>query len=157
MVAFLLTDANRQQMADAIMALVKTQLDEYMETFAANVEMMQDTMEHVTTAAKEITSKMDDLKDDFQEMAEQLMQATQDFTEKTTENLAMAMATSYHDHQVTTYASIVQQQIPTAHASTITRGDTIDKQILIQEDKDATDNTLKRLSEKELVVKANTT
>lgn len=156
-VALLLTDANRQQTADAITASVKTQLNEYMETFAANVETMRDAVEHVTAAAKEITGKMDDLKDGFQETAEQLTQATQDFTEKTTENLAMATATPYHTHQVETYASVAQQQIPTTHASAITRGDITDKQILIQKDKDATDNTLEPLSEKELVVKANTT
>jgi uncharacterized protein YoxC len=156
-VTFLLTDVNRQQMADVIMVSVKTQLNEYMETFATNVETMCDMVEHVTAAAKEITSKMDDLKDDFQEMAEQLMQAMQDFTEKTMENLAMAMATPYHTHPVTTYVSIMQQQIPMAHASAITRGDIIDKQVLIQKDKYATDNMLKPLSEKDLVVKANTT
>jgi hypothetical protein len=156
-VAFLLTDTDRQQTADAITTSVKTQLDEYMETFATNVETMRDAVEHVTAAAKEITSKMDDFKDNFQEMAEQLTQATQDFTEKAMENLATATAIPHHAHQVATYASVVQQQVPTAHASAITRGDITDKQILIQKAKDATDNTLKPLSEKDLVVKANTT
>ena len=85
------------------------------------------------------------------------MQATQDFTEKTTENIATTTATPHHTQQVTTYASAAQQQIPTAHASAISRGDITDKQILIQKDKDATDNALDPLSEKDLVVKANTT
>ena len=156
-VAFLLTDANRQQTADAITTSVKSQLDEYMESFAANVETMRDAVEHVTAAAKEITGKMDDFKDGFQETAEQLTQATQDFTEKTTENLATTTATPPHAHQAATYASAAQQQIPTAHASAISRGDITDKQILIQKDKDATDNALEPLSEKDLVVKANTT
>jgi hypothetical protein len=126
-----------------------------METFTANVETMRDAVEHVTAAAKEITGKMDDFKDGFQETAEQLTQATQDFTEKTTESLATT--TPHHTHQFTTYASVAQQQIPTAHASAITRGDITDKQILIQKDKEATDNALEPLSEKDLVVKANTT
>jgi predicted nucleic acid-binding Zn-ribbon protein len=101
-VAFLLTDVNRQQTADAITTSVKSQLDEYMETFAANVETMRDAVEHIMAAAKEITGKMDDFKDGFQETAEQLMQATQDFTEKTTENRATTMATPHHTQQVAT-------------------------------------------------------
>jgi hypothetical protein len=44
-----------------------------------------------------------------------------------------------------------------AHASVITRGDITDKQILIQKDKDATDNMLDPLTEKNLIIKANTT
>ena len=155
-VAFLLTDTDKQQTADTIMASVKTQLDEYMETFAANIETMRDAVEHVTAAAKEITSRINNFKDRFQEMAEQLMQAMQEFTEKTMENLATATATPQHTHQAATYATIMQQQIPMAHASTITRGDITDKQILIQKDKDTTDNALEPLSEKDLVVKANT-
>ena len=156
-VALLLTDVNRQQMADMITASVKTQLNKYMEAFATSVETMCDAVEHVMTAAKEITGKMDDLKDDFHKTAEHLTQVTQDFAGKTTENLAVATATPYHTHQVATYASVAQQQIPMAHTSAITRGDITDKQILIQKDKDATDNTLEPLSEKDLVVKANTT
>jgi hypothetical protein len=156
-VAFLLTDVNRQQTTDAIMASVKMQLDKYMKTFAANVEMMCDAVEHIMAMAKEITSKMDNFKDDFQKMVEQLTQVTQDFIEKTMENLAMTTATPHHTHQAPTYAAITQQQVPTAHTSTITRGDITDKQILIQKDKDATDNTLEPLSEKDLVVKVNTT
>jgi hypothetical protein len=38
----------------------------------------------------------------------------------------------------------------------ITRGHTMDKQILIQKDKNVTDNTLDNLTEKDLVAKANT-
>jgi len=113
-------------------------------------------VEHVMAAAIEITDKMDDFKDGFQETAEQLTQAMQDFTEKTTENLTTT-TTPHHLHQGATYASVAQQQIPMAHASAITRGDITNKQVLIQKDKEATDNALEPLSEKDLVVKANTT
>ena len=108
--ALLLTNVNRQQTADAIMASVKTQLDEYMETFATNVEMMHDMVEHIMVAAIEITNKMDDFKDGFQETAEQLTQAMQDFTKKTTENLT-TMTTPHHTHQGATYASIVEEGV----------------------------------------------
>ena len=74
-VAFLLTDMNRQHTADVITESVKSQLDEYMETFAANVETMHNVVEHVTAAAKEITGKMDNFKDGFQETMDQLAQA----------------------------------------------------------------------------------
>jgi ABC-type transporter Mla subunit MlaD len=67
-----------------------------METFTANVEMMRNAVEDVIKAAKEITGKMDNFKNGFQETAEQLMQATQEFTKKTTKNLAMTA--SYHTH-----------------------------------------------------------
>lgn len=71
-VAFLLIEAISQQMAAKITATVKMQLQEYIEAFTANVETMRDTVEHVTGAAREITGKMDDFKDGFQESAEQL-------------------------------------------------------------------------------------
>ena len=154
-VTFLLTDTNRQQTADAIMDSVKAQLDEYMEPFTANVETMRDVVEHITMATKEITGKMNNFKNGFQETVEQLTQVMQDFTKKATENLTMT--TPCHMYQATTYTLAVQQQIPMAHASTVTRGDIADKQIIIQKDKDATDNTLGPISEKDLVVKANTT
>ena len=154
-VAFLLTDINRQQTTDAITDSVKAHLDKYMETFAANIEMMRDAMEYVTMATKEITGKMNNFKDGFQEMGEQLIQAMQDFTKKATENLTMT--TPCHTYQATTYALAAQQQIPMAHTSAVMRGDITNKQILIQKDKNTTDNTLDPLSEKDLVVKANTT
>jgi hypothetical protein len=68
-VTFLPTDANRQQTADAIIVSVKAQLDECMETFTVNVATMHNAVEHVMAAAKEITGKMDDFNDGFQETA----------------------------------------------------------------------------------------
>jgi len=60
------------------------------------------------------------------------------------------------DPQPMTYAAATQQEAHTDHAEVITRGHTTDKQILIQKDKDATNNALDSLTEKDLVVKANT-
>jgi hypothetical protein len=49
-----------------------------------------------------------------------------------------------------------QQELHPDHAEVITRGNTADKQILIQKDVNATDNVLDSLSEKNLVIKVNT-
>ena len=56
-----------------------------------------------------------------------------------------------------TYTAIMQQEAQADHAEVIMRGNTMDKQILIQKDKDATENALDSLTEKDLVIKANTT
>jgi hypothetical protein len=50
----------------------------------------------------------------------------------------------------------VQNQIPTAHATVVSNGETSDKQILIQKDPNTTDNALDSLTERDLVTKANT-
>lgn len=47
--------------------------------------------------------------------------------------------------------------MPTALATVVTRGETSDKQMLIQINLNNTDNTLNSLTEKELVTKVNTT
>jgi hypothetical protein len=46
--------------------------------------------------------------------------------------------------------------MPTALAIVITRGETTDKQTIIQTDPNNADNTLNSLTEKELITKANT-
>jgi gas vesicle protein len=154
-VALLLAEAGSQQLATEITATIKNQLQEYMESFTTDIETMRDAVEHVTGAAKEITGKMDEFKEGFQESTEQIAQAAQDLTDITAENVNVA-TTPHHTHQATTYASITQQQIPPTHASVITRGEITDKQILIQKDPKATDNVLESLTEKDLVAKANT-
>jgi PBP1b-binding outer membrane lipoprotein LpoB len=152
-------------MADAIMASVKTQLGEYMEMFTANVETMHNTVEHVTAAVKDITSKMHDFKDGFankideitdgfQETAGQLVQATHELTEKTigTNNKVMDILAA----PSLTYAVAVHQHTHPDCTALIAKGHTADRQILIQKDCDATDNALESLTEKDLVTKANT-
>ena len=81
-VAILMADAAAQHMADEITAVVKTQLQEHLEAFTTDVETMRDAVEHVTRAAKVITGKMDEFNDGFQETTEQLVQATQELTER---------------------------------------------------------------------------
>ena len=151
-VAFLIADAAAQNMADDITTMVKEQLQEHMETFNMNVETMRDAVEHVTEAAKKITGKMEEFNDGFQETAEQLAQATQELTEKTTEK------TAEQENRPSTYAAAaaVQYQPHPIHEEIITRGQTADKQILIQKDKNTTENALDSLMEKDLVAKVNT-
>ena len=156
-------------MANEITTIIKTKLNEHMETFMFSAESMHDTAEQVTKIMKDISGKMGKLRDDFQEMAEQIAQATwesadqlaqaaQDLTERaaTMENAHVTTTMPQNEYQSSTYASIVQQQIPLAHAVVVTRGDITDKQILIQKDKNMTDNLLENLTEKDLVTKVNT-
>ena len=162
-VVFLLEDASTQHIADTITATVKSQLQECIEAFTTEVETMRDAVEHVTVAAKDFKGKMANLNDGFegfQETADQLMHATHKLTEKETENAnanTAIMMPPTQNHQVT-YTTVTQQQGPPVHAaSVIVRGEITDKQILIQKDPNITNNALETLSEKDLVVKANTT
>jgi methyl-accepting chemotaxis protein len=156
-VAFLLANANTQRIANKIAEMVKNQLQEHMENFTSGIENMRDAIEHVTIATRSMTGKIDKVKDGLQETMEQLTQATQELTEKTTDaaNKALMEPTAPIDTpQQMTYAAVTQQEPHTDHAEVITRGHTMDKQILIQKDKNVTDNTLDNLTEKDLVAKA---
>ena len=77
-VAFLLADAGTQQMANEITTMIRTQLNEHMETLTFSAESMHDTAEQVTKIMKDISGKMGELRDNFQEMVEQITQATQE-------------------------------------------------------------------------------
>lgn len=157
-VAILMTDLATQHMANEIVSMIKTQLQEHLDTFASNVDTMRDAVEHVTGAAKEITGKLNDFNDGFQESADHLAQATQELAEKTTENTKSTATGLGLTHHLKTYASAIQQQqIPPTHESVIARGEQSAKQIMIRKNPDTTDNVLGSLTEKELVTKANTT
>ena len=136
-VAFLMADTGIQQIADEITSAVKEQLTEQIEQYNAQVETMRDAVEHVTKAADKTTA------------AQELMDRTPE-----TENTGNPQRPA---NPPNTYASITQQHIPTAHLTVITRGEANDKQMLLQKDPTITDGSLDRLTEKELVVKANTT
>ena len=155
-VAFLLANASAQKIADEVSEMVKNQIQEHIENFTTGVENMRDAVEHVTMATKTMTGKIDEVKDGLQETTEQLTQATQELTGKTAESTNKATTDQIFDPQPMTYAAATQQEVHADHAEVITRGHTTDKQILIQKDKDATDNALDSLTEKDLVVKANT-
>ena len=116
---------------------------------------MCDTVEHVTEVAKKITGKVDKFTDGFQESTDQLAQATHELTEKTTEMTEMRMTPTIPAQAPATYTTIVQQT-NLDHAEIVARTETMDKQILIQKDKNTADNTLTSLSELDLVTKANT-
>ena len=156
-IAILMADMAAQHMADKITKIVKAQLQEHLEAFATNVETMQDAVKHVTGAAKEITGKIGKFNDDFQETADQLVQAMQELMEINTEKTNAPTTAPDFTYQLMTYANVIQQHVPPAHESVVARGELTVKQIMIQKDPRATDNVLESLTEKDLVAKANTT
>lgn len=87
---------------------------------------------------------MDEFTDSFQESAEQLAQATHDLTEKTTETADRRATALIPTPAPATYTMIIQQQTNPDHTEIVVRKETVDKQILIQREKNTTDNTLAR-------------
>jgi len=134
-IALLIADVAAQNMVDDITMMVKEQLQEHMENFNMNVETMRDAVEHVTEAAKKIMGKMDELNNGFQDTAEQIAQVTQELMEKTAEKI------TEQENWPSTYAATVQYQPYPIHEEIIMR-QTADKQILIQKDKNTTENAL---------------
>jgi septal ring factor EnvC (AmiA/AmiB activator) len=164
-VVLLMADAGAQQMANKILEMVKLQIQEQMENFNVNIEMVRNAVEHITNATRDITSKIDEVKDGLDKTTDHITEATQElkhtthkFIEKTTGNNATphTTPTQLTNTTYTTYAAITQQHMPTALAIIIIRGETSDKQMLTQTDLNNADNTLNSLTEKELVTKANT-
>jgi len=149
-VALLIADTAAQNMVNDITIMVKEQLQEHIEDFNMNMETMRDAVEHITKATKKIMGKMDELNDSFQDTAKQIAQVTQELMEKTAEKI------TEQENRPSMYAAAVQYQPHPIHEEIITRGQTADKQILIQKDKNTTENTLNSLTEKDLVAKANT-
>jgi hypothetical protein len=160
-VVVLVNDYATQQVTNDIVAAVTTHLQEHLDTFSSNVETMRDAVEHVTIAAKDITGKLNEFNDGFHESAEQLAQATQELTDRTSEKAAPPNSQTNDElgiaHYLKSYANITKQQVPPAHAAIIAKGEQSAKQILVQKDPKSTDNALSDLTEKELVAKANTT
>jgi uncharacterized protein YdhG (YjbR/CyaY superfamily) len=105
----------------------------------------------------EVKDEINKTMDHITEATQELKNTTQELTEKTTGNNPTAHhATALPTPQSAIYTSITQQHMPMALAMVVTRGETTDKQMLIQIDLNNTDNTLKDLTEKKLVAKANT-
>jgi hypothetical protein len=164
-VAFLMTDAGAQQMVSEISEIVKTQIQEQMETFNVNVEMMRDAVEHITNAARDITTKIDEIKDGLGKSTDHITEVTQELKNTTHELIEKTAGNNATPHTITaqpatttynTYTTVAQQNMPTALATIVTRGETSNKQMLIQTNPNNTDNALNSLTEKELVTKANT-
>ena len=80
-IAILIDDLVTQQLINDVVTAVKTQLQEHLDSFTSNIEVMRDTVEHITDAAKDFTGKINNINDGFQESAEQLAQTTQELTE----------------------------------------------------------------------------
>ena len=85
-IAVLINDYATQQMVSNIVAAVKTQLQEHLDTFTSNIETMRDAVEHITGTTKEMTGKLSEFNNGFQESAKHLVQATQELTEKAADN-----------------------------------------------------------------------
>ena len=153
-VTFLMEDTHTQQIMDSMAERVKSLLSNHMESFGVNIDNIRETVGHVTNATKAITTKMDEITDGFHEITDHLVQATQKLMEKTTE--ANSRVSSIAAATPITYAAVVHQQTHPDCAALIAKGNTTDRQILIQKDCDATDNALENLTEKDLVMKANT-
>jgi len=149
-VAFLMEDAHIQHITNTIAARVRSHLTDHIESLTMNTEDMHNAVEHITSA----TGKIEEFNNEFQAMMEQLVQATQELTEKTTEttrgNMGVPKVTPV------TYAAAVQQQTHLECMVIIAKGHTTAKQMLTQKDHNTTENTLKNLTEKDLVTKANT-
>jgi hypothetical protein len=150
-VAFLIEDTYEQQIAKGIIGLIKEKLEEQLESYAGSVESMRDTVEHVTGAAKVITGKLDEFTDGFQASTDQLAQATHKLTEKTADTTNKSSTTTPPTQQHNTYTTILQQRPDSDQAEIVARTETVDKQILIQKDRNAADNSLFNLAEKDLL------
>ncbi|KAF8230264.1 hypothetical protein L208DRAFT_1282988 [Tricholoma matsutake] len=154
-VAFLMEEAYEQQIVKGIVNIVKKKLEEQLESYAASVETMCDAVEHITGAAKVITGKLDKFTDGFQASTDQLTQAMHELMEKMADTTNKNPDTTSHEQQHNTYATILQRP-SSDQAEIVARRETADKQLLIQRDRNATDNSLYDLAEKDLVAKANT-
>jgi hypothetical protein len=116
-VAFLMANTNTQQMANKVAEMVKIQIQEQMEAFNTNVETMRDAVEHVTNAARDITTKIDEIKDGLGESTDHVMEAMQELKntthkliEKIAENKTAPHTTPAQPTNTayTTYAVIAQ-------------------------------------------------
>jgi len=143
-VDLLIANAAAQNMANDITTMVKEQLQEHIEDFNMNMETMRDAVEHVTKAAKKITGKMDKLNDGFQDTAEQIAQVTQELMEKNCRKDHRTRKPTINIHSCSPY------QPHPIHEEIITRGQTADKQILIQKDKNTTENALDQPNRKKI-------
>ncbi|KAF8809754.1 hypothetical protein BYT27DRAFT_7016752, partial [Phlegmacium glaucopus] len=149
--ALVMTDIATHHIAEELVASVKTQMINQMELYNNQVETMRDMVENVTKECKDITTSMADLKDDCTDIADKITQVLLELSEKTTELTAIPPTTAW------SYAEIAQsQQIPNIHLAVITCGQSNDWKLLMQRNARNMDSAMDKLTEKELVVKANT-
>jgi methyl-accepting chemotaxis protein len=126
-VAFLMTEASAQQMAEEITDIVKIQIQEHMESLTTNTEtIVREAIEGVTYMTQKIADQMDDFKEELRETADrlagstqELLQTTQELVEKTGERTNTTQNTTERHTQPETYAAAVQHrdQVPIAHAT----------------------------------------
>ena len=118
-VVFLMADTGIQQIADEITSVVKEQLMEQIEQYNVQVETMWDAVEHVMKVADKITGSIGKFKDEFQETSDKLNQAAQELMDRTPE-MENTGNPKRPANPLNTYASIMQQHIPTADLTVIT-------------------------------------
>lgn len=91
-VAFLLTNLAAQHTASKVTMMVKTQLQEYLGDFNNNMDTMRDAVEHAHSTILEITNKIDEFKDSFQEIADHLTETTNELNQTITTQITEATA-----------------------------------------------------------------
>lgn len=155
-VVFLMKEAYAQQLAEDITNIIKEKLEEQLEAYTSNIEIMRNTVEHIMGATKIIMGKLEEFTDGLQASTDQLAQAMHELMEKMTDAANQNPTPTPPMQNHNTYATILQQQPNSDQAEIVARTETTNKQLLIQKDKNSTDNSLNDLSEKDLVVKANT-
>ena len=145
-VTFLMEDTYALHIADRITDMVKKKIEEQIKMLSTSIGDMREVVEHVRDAAKTITGKMDNFADDFQESAKQLAKATQELTEKTTKSMKPTQLVP--NPAPITYTLVTQQQTSPEQREIIVRGECLDRQIIIEKDKNSTNNNLADLSKK---------
>ena len=151
-------------MAGEVTDMVKVLLQKHIENLTTNMEMVvREAIEGVTHTMRKIADQMNKLKEELQETVDylsgsmqELLQMTQELVEKTDAKMAPTQNTTEHQAYPGTYAVAAQTQVPTVHAAVVSKGETSNKQILIQKDPNTTDNVLDNLTERDLIMKANT-
>ena len=58
------------QMANNIMEMVKSQLQDQMSKFNNSVDTMRDAVEHVSVMTRVMTDKLDEFRDEFHELTD---------------------------------------------------------------------------------------
>ena len=163
-VAFLVADAAAQQMANEIVLMVKTQLQDHLGDFNNSVETMRDAVEHVSGATTELTDKIDEFNNNFHDVADQLTETTLELSQSV-QDLAKKPQThtkeaqKHNDYSTptvpTTYASVTRASISPEHVDVVARSNIADKQLLVLADKNSPSSPPSDLTEKDLVTKAN--
>lgn len=178
-VAILIQDVAADQIAEEIATRVQEKLEGHMQVLREGLEDMREVATQVRDTIGEVKGSIDEVREQSQEAAittagtmdelsDQVMMMTEvnarlhryadgaETREKTAAERQGVEPTTQQPTLTTSYARAAGLHIPTAHLTVISRGETNDRQVLIQRgemEAAAADG----LSDKELVEKANVT